>query len=118
MFPGSPEQYEAVTDVSDARIVAKQLLWAATTPAAANQAFNIANGDVFRWRRMWGTVAAALGVEAAPYPGHPQPLAQQMADAGPIWDRIVQQHGLSPTRSTRSPRGGTPTPTSAARSKP
>ena len=94
VFPGSPEQYEAVTDISDARIVAKQLLWAATTPSAANQAYNTVNGDVFRWRRMWGHVAAALGVEAAPYPGHPQPLEQQMADAGPIWERIVQKHGL------------------------
>jgi nucleoside-diphosphate-sugar epimerase len=96
VFPGSPEQYEAVTDISDARIVAKQMLWAATTPSATNQAFNTVNGDVFRWRRMWGTIAAALGVEAAPYPGHPQPLEQQMADAGPIWDRIVQKYGLQP----------------------
>ena len=30
VFPGSPEQYEAVTDVTDARILARQLEWAAT----------------------------------------------------------------------------------------
>jgi nucleoside-diphosphate-sugar epimerase len=94
VFPGSPEQYEAITDVTDARILAKQLVWAATTPAAGGHAFNIVNGDVFRWKRMWGQIAAALGVEAAPYPGHPQPLEKRMADAGPIWDRIVAKHGL------------------------
>ncbi|GEM_PF-4414143 len=58
VFPGSPEQYEAATDVTDARILARQLEWAATESAAANQAFNIVNGDVFRWRRMWKIVAA------------------------------------------------------------
>jgi nucleoside-diphosphate-sugar epimerase len=96
VFPGSPEQYEAVTDVTDARILARQLVWASTTPAAYNQALNIVNGDVFRWRRLWGKIARALGVEAAPYPGHPQPLEQRMADAGPIWDRIVAKYGLKP----------------------
>ena len=52
-FPGSREQWEAVTDVTDAGLLADHLVWAATTPAAANQALNIVNGDVFRWRRMW-----------------------------------------------------------------
>src|SRR5688572_10298302 len=46
-FPGSKEQWEAVTDVTDARLLADHLVWAATTPAAANQALNIVNGDVF-----------------------------------------------------------------------
>jgi hypothetical protein len=70
VFPGSPEQYEAATDVTDSRILARHLEWAATNPAAHNQALNIVNGDVFRWRRMWGVLADGLGVEPAPYPGH------------------------------------------------
>ena len=94
VFPGSPEQYEAVTDITDARILASQLAWAATTPAARNEAFNIVNGDVFRWRRLWTVIAAALGVEPAPYPGQPTPLEQQMADAAQVWPRIVAKHGL------------------------
>jgi len=98
VFPGSMQQWEGVTDVTDARLLARQLEWAATTPAAANEAFNIVNGDVFRWRRMWGVLADALGVEAAPYARDPTPLEEQMADAGPIWDEIVQRHGLAPHR--------------------
>lgn len=98
VFPGSPEQYEAVTDVTDARILARQLEWAATNEAAANQAFNIVNGDQFRWRQLWPVIARALGVEAAAYPGHPTPLEQQMADAGEIWPRIVAKHGLADHR--------------------
>ncbi len=95
VFPGSLEQYEAVTDVTDARILARHLEWAATTRAAANEALNIVNGDVFRWRRMWDAVAEGLGVAPAPYPGHPTPLEEQMDDAGPIWERVVEKHDLA-----------------------
>jgi nucleoside-diphosphate-sugar epimerase len=93
-FPGSREQWEAVTDVTDAGLLADHLLWAATTPAAANKALNIVNGDVFRWRRMWPRLAAVLGVEPIPFNGEPAPLEQQMADAGEIWPDIVRRHGL------------------------
>ncbi|MBT8200294.1 MAG: SDR family oxidoreductase [Acidimicrobiia bacterium] len=96
VFPGSPEQYNAVTDVTDSRILASHLEWASTTPAAANEAFNIVNGDQFRWRRMWEVVADGLGVDAADYPGQPTPLEEQMSDAGPIWDDIVAKYDLIP----------------------
>ena len=94
VFPGSPEQYAAAVDITDGRIIAKQLLWAATEPAARNQALNIVNGEVFRWNWMWPKLAAHLGVEAAEYPGHAQPLEQQMAGMEPVWDKIVEKYGL------------------------
>ena len=34
-FPGSREQWEAVTDITDASLLADHLVWASTTPAAA-----------------------------------------------------------------------------------
>jgi nucleoside-diphosphate-sugar epimerase len=94
VYPGSPEQYNAVTDVTDARILAEQLYWAATTPAAANMPFNIVNGDIFRWTWLWGRIAEYFGLEVGEYPGHPVPLEQQMADAPGIWSEIVAKHGL------------------------
>ena len=93
-YPGSREQWEAVTDVTDARLLADHLVWAATTPDASNQALNIVNGDVFRWRRLWPRLADALAVEAVPFDGAPVPLEQQMADAGEVWPEIVRRHGL------------------------
>jgi nucleoside-diphosphate-sugar epimerase len=93
-FPGSREQWEAVTDVTDAGLLAEHLVWAATTPAAANQALNIVNGDVFRWRRLWLRLGAALGVEPVGFDGEPMPLEEQMADAEEIWPGIVRRHGL------------------------
>ncbi len=96
VFPGSPEQYDAAVDVTDARILAKHLEWAATHSEAANQALNIVNGDIFRWRRMWNIIAEDLGVEAAKYPGQPTPLEEQMIEAAPIWDHIVKKYDLQP----------------------
>ena len=50
--------------------------------AGRDQAFNIVNGDIFRWRWLWPRLAADFGIEAAPYPGRPTPLEPQLADAG------------------------------------
>lgn len=44
VFPGSAQQWNGLTDLTDARLVAEQMVWAAETPGAANQAFNIVNG--------------------------------------------------------------------------
>lgn len=93
-FPGSPEQYGAVADVTDARILAAQLHWAATTPEARNTPFNIVNGDVFRWTWLWQQIANYFGLPVGDYPGHPSPLEEQMADAPELWARIVAKHGL------------------------
>jgi nucleoside-diphosphate-sugar epimerase len=93
-FPGSREQWEAVTDVTDAGLLADHLMWAATTPSVANQALNIVNGDVFRWRRLWPQLAEALDVQPVGYDGEPEPLEQQMVDAAEIWPDIVRRHGL------------------------
>ena len=94
VFPGSPQQYEAVVDITDGRIISRHLEWAATEPKARNNAFNIVNGEVFRWNWLWPKLAAYLGVEAADYPGHAQPLEKQMVGMEPVWDKIVAKHGL------------------------
>lgn len=93
-FPGSQEQWEAVTDVTDAGLLADHLVWAATNPAAENHALNIVNGDVFRWRRLWPRLAAALAVEPVGFEGEPAPLEEQMAEAEEVWSEIVRRHGL------------------------
>jgi len=66
-FPGSSVQWNGLTDMTDARLLARHLVWATTTPAAANQAFNVVNGDVFRWSWMWGRIASWFGLTVAPF---------------------------------------------------
>lgn len=100
VFPGSPQQLNGVTDITDARLLGRHAVWAATEPAAANQAFNTVNGDVFRWRQMWPAVAEALGVEAAPYPGSPTPLEGRMDHADDVWAKLAERHGLRQHRAT------------------
>ncbi len=95
-FPGSPQQYNGVTDITDARLLGRHAVWSATEPAARNQAFNTTNGDVFRWRQMWTRVAEGLGVEPAPYPGSPTPLQGRMGHADQVWGELVARHGLTP----------------------
>ena len=94
LFPGSSVQWKSLTDITDARILAKQLLWAATTPTAKNQAFNIVNGDTFRWSWMWTRIADWFGVDAAPLEGEGVPLETQLADAGPVWRSIAKKYEL------------------------
>lgn len=94
-FPGSAAQWDGLTDMTDARQLAKHLLWAATTPAARDEAFNVVNGDVFRWSWMWGRIADWFGVEAAPFDGTVRPLEQQMADDAPLWREIAGREGLA-----------------------
>lgn len=100
IFPGSPLQWNGVTDVTDARLLGRHLLWSATEPAAANEAFNTVNGDVFRWRQLWPVLAEALGAEVGEYPGEINPLEQRMDHADEAWAAAVAKHGLQPYRAT------------------
>ncbi|HAA46763.1 MAG: Nucleoside-diphosphate-sugar epimerase [Halomonas sp. 54_146] len=94
VFPGSQIQWNALTDMTDALVLARQMEWAATTPGAANQAFNTVNGDVFRWRRMWREIGEYFGLEVADCPETPQPLDAQMAGVDATWRNIAKKHNL------------------------
>jgi nucleoside-diphosphate-sugar epimerase len=94
-FPGRPGAYATLTEVTDARHLARAMLWMATEPGCANQAFNITNGDLFRWQNLWPRLAAWFDMPA----GGVQPLrlASWMPDTAAVWERIVARHGLRPT---------------------
>lgn len=93
-FPGSVEQWNFLTDMTDALLLARQMEWAALAPGAANQAFNTVNGDVFRWRRLWAEIGEYFGIEVAECPPSPQPLAKQMKGVEHQWRQIAEQHEL------------------------
>ena len=93
-FPGKPRAYTALYQATDAALLAKGIVWMATEPKAANQAFNITNGDLIRWQNLWPKIADFFGMEPAP-PRY-TPIKALMADKGPVWDRIVAKHGLEP----------------------
>ena len=94
-FPGSEAQWNGLSDVTDARMLAKQLVWAADTDAARNEAFNIVNGDIFRWSWLWPKLASWFGVQPAAFSGTIQPLEAAMANDHAVWREIAQRHGLA-----------------------
>jgi nucleoside-diphosphate-sugar epimerase len=97
VFPGSQRQFESPTDVTDASLLAKHLLWAATTETAKNQAFNVVNGEVFRWRWLWPKLAQFFEVEAIGYQGQKTPLEQQMTNAAAEWKTVAEKYSLRNT---------------------
>ena len=93
-FPGSAAQWNGLTDMTDARVLGKQLVWASTTDVAKNDAYNIANGDIFRWNWMWPRIAEWFGVKWVGFENEPEPLEAQMRDCHPLWRALVAKHGL------------------------
>ena len=93
-FPGSGAQWNGLSDVTDARMLARQLVWAADTDAARNEAFNIVNGDLFRWSWLWGRIADWFGVQSAGFSGSIQPLEAAMASDPPLWRDLAARHGV------------------------
>jgi Nucleoside-diphosphate-sugar epimerases len=94
VFPGSSTQWHSVTDVTDADLLADQIIWAATHKAAHNEAFNIANGDVFRWRWLWPQIAEYFGVEWEGFEGAPRPLTASMVGMDAVWRGVAEKYGL------------------------
>ncbi|WP_394243707.1 SDR family oxidoreductase [Halopseudomonas laoshanensis] len=94
-FPGSEVQWNSLTDMTDAAQLARHMLWASTTRDAANEAFNVVNGDVFRWKWMWARIAEWFEIEPAEFDGTLAPLEQQMADDAEVWQSMAKQFGLA-----------------------
>lgn len=88
-FPGGPS---FVWEAADADIVADVMVWAGQSSQAANEAFNITNGDVFEWRNLWPALAETLGVETGP--DMPTSVAAYLEENADVWDRIVAKYDL------------------------
>ena len=91
-FPGKPGAYDTIYQVTESSHFASAALWAATEPRSANQAYNITNGDYFRWRNVWPRIAQVFGMKV----GEVQTisLTQHMADKAGLWAQLTKKHGL------------------------
>jgi nucleoside-diphosphate-sugar epimerase len=93
-FPGKPGAYAAIYQVTESSHFANAALWAATEPRCALEAFNITNGDYFRWRNLWPSIAGVFDMP----PGEPQTisLTQHMGTMEGLWRSMTEKHGLKP----------------------
>jgi nucleoside-diphosphate-sugar epimerase len=91
-FPGKPGAYNTLLEMTDAGLLAHATVWAATNERNANQAFNINNGDLFRWSEMWPKIARFFDLEVAP------PLQMSldtvMANKELLWNTMIEKYGL------------------------
>jgi nucleoside-diphosphate-sugar epimerase len=94
IWPGSAAQWNGISDMTDAKILAEQMIWAAVTPQAHNEAFNVTNGDVFRWSSLWGQIADWFGIEAQGFDGTIRPLDERMKNDEDTWKKIAEENAL------------------------
>ncbi|KAL3614304.1 hypothetical protein CASFOL_042378 [Castilleja foliolosa] len=98
-FPGCKAAWDGYYDCSDADLIAEHQIWAAVDPYAKNEAFNVSNGDVFKWKHFWKVLSEQFGVECGEYEeGENVRMEELMKGKGPVWDEIVRENGLIPTK--------------------
>jgi nucleoside-diphosphate-sugar epimerase len=92
-FPGKSGAYHKLLELTDSGLLAKATVWAATQSQCANQAYNITNGDLFRWEELWPKLANYFQMEIAP--PLQMPLQTVMADKEVLWQTIQEKYNLS-----------------------
>ena len=92
-FPGAIGHLK---DACDAGVLANSVHWAGQSPRAANQIFNVTNGDCFLWEQVFPSIARVFGMKCGAR--HPMALSRVMGDKDQIWDGIVRKYNLHPYR--------------------
>ena len=88
-FPGG---VAPVSEAVDADLLARMLEWAATSPAAANETFNVTNGDVYCLQNVWPVLAESFGMQVGD--AVPMSLAAEMPGREPEWNKLVDRFDL------------------------
>ena len=92
VFPGPMAAFDALYQATDAGLLARAILWSGRTSEAADEIFNITNGDYFRWRHVWAKIAALFDMEVG---GAEQvDLDSTMKDVEPLWSELSATHNL------------------------
>ncbi|KAM2868721.1 hypothetical protein FF1_016749 [Malus domestica] len=99
-FPGSKAAWNSYSVASDADLIAEHHIWAAVDPYAKNEAFNINNGDVFKWKHFWKVLAEQFGIEeyGIDEGGGRLRLAERMKGKEGVWEEIVRENELKETK--------------------
>ena len=87
-----PAGQENIIEAVDTDLIAGAFAWAAESPQAHGETFNITNGDIMVWRNVWPAIAEAVGLE--PAYGEPVSLSQFLPDNAAVWDRVVEKYNL------------------------
>lgn len=91
-FPGSSLAWHSMVDHTDGGLLAQATLWAANAPGAYNQAFNVNNGDLWRWSELWPAIARWFELECAPAVN--LSFHQLFQDYRDQWQTLAERHQL------------------------
>lgn len=94
-FPASPATWNSIVDHTDGTLLAAATVWAAENDAARNQAFNVNNGDLWRWSELWPAIARWFELDCAPAAA--LSFQQLFRDYRPQWQALAEQAGLRQT---------------------
>ncbi|KAL2940954.1 Iridoid synthase CYC2 [Bienertia sinuspersici] len=98
-FPGLKVAWECYSQASDADLIAEHQIWAAVDPYAKNEAFNCSNGDVFKWKQLWGVLGEQFEMEVPEFEeGERVSLVEMMKGKERVWEEIVKVNNLVPTK--------------------
>jgi len=93
-FPGKAGAYASIYQVTESTHFANAALWAAGEPRCALEAFNITNGDYFRWQNLWPKLAAVFNMAAGGL--QTISLTAHMAEQAPLWRAMTEKYRLAP----------------------
>jgi nucleoside-diphosphate-sugar epimerase len=98
-FPGSGDHL-GVMEMLDVELLARAIEWAADSPSAADQIFNIANGDTYVWPDLWPVIAGEIGIPV----GRAEPMSVRDAvfGRGDAWGELVRKHRLAAPEDPRA----------------
>ncbi|KAJ3704570.1 hypothetical protein LUZ61_008275 [Rhynchospora tenuis] len=95
---------EHYIDMSDARLVASQQIWWASSsrPLGNGEAFNAVDAAPFIWKHVWPALASKFGIEHEPeqinWLSEETCYVEIMHDKEKAWDEIVAVNGLRKTK--------------------
>jgi nucleoside-diphosphate-sugar epimerase len=90
-FPGGGRYINAA---SDGRLIARAAEFAATHEVAANETYNVVNGDMLVWQDVWESIARRFGMKVGA--AEPMELTTAMPEQEAVWKRIVDKYALRP----------------------
>ncbi len=91
-FPGAAGAWDSLTQLTTLTLLARGVVWAASEPSCANQAFNFTNTDTLRWGELWPRIAEFFDLPCGEV--RTLRLADTMPAQADAWTALAQRHGL------------------------
>lgn len=91
-FPGRSGNFRAIYQCTESALLARAIVWMASEPRCANQAFNVTNGDFIRWGNLWPRFAHYFQVRAGSV--RTISLEHEMPQYASVWNEIVRKKDL------------------------